>query len=158
MKKACGHGVSADFAGDRHHWEGRAVRLGGAVDNRSRLVSVVIEIPDAYRRTGDRPPLIEGMFVDVLFSTDPPPGAAVIPRSALRPQDKVWVIDPESRLEIRSVQVARAGVDQAIITAGLAAGERICTSNLKYVTSGMPVQVEGDPVLTGPAGEKGGDR
>jgi RND family efflux transporter MFP subunit len=154
--------VSADFAGDRHHWEGRAVRLGGAVDNRSRLVSVVIEIPDPYERVGNRPPLIEGMFVDVLFRAEPPAGAVVIPRTALRPNDQVWVIDPESNLEIREVQVARAGVEQAIITSGLTAGERVCTSNLQYVTNGMPVRIEGEPApARGPAGqdsEKGGDR
>ena len=150
--------VSADFAGARHHWEGRAVRLGGAVDSLSRLVSVVIEIANPYQRSGSRPPLIEGMFVDVLFSADPPDGAVVIPRSALRPNDKVWIIDSENRLQIRDVQVARAGVDQAILTGGLAAGDRVCTSNLQYVTTGMPVRVEGDPLPARPEGEKGGDK
>lgn len=154
--------VSADFAGARHHWEGRAVRLGGAVDSRSRQVSVVIEITAPYQRSGDRPPLIEGMFVDVLFSSTPPAGAVVIPRSALRPNNKVWVVDTENRLQIRDVAVARAGVEQAILTDGLSSGERVCTSNLQYVTSGMPVRVEGDPVPAKPgpdaASEKGGEK
>ena len=152
--------VRADFAGDEHHWQGRAVRLGGAVDSRSRLVSVVVEIPDPYERSGNRPPLIEGMFVDVLFNADPPAGSVVIPRTALRPGDQVWVIDEQGKLRIRDVQVARAGVEQAIITDGLASGDRICTSNLQYVTDGMPVLVEGDPAGTmeksGPDGKKGG--
>jgi RND family efflux transporter MFP subunit len=154
--------VSADFSGARHHWQGQAVRLGGAVDNRSRMVSVVIEIPNPYQRSGSRPSLIEGMFVDVLFSSDPPDGAVVIPRSALRPDDKVWIVDTENRLQIRDVQVARAGVEQAVLTGGLSLGERVCTSNLQYVTSGMPVRVEGDPVPADgakkPAGEKGGEK
>jgi RND family efflux transporter MFP subunit len=137
--------VSADFAGAVHHWEGRAVRLGGAVDPRSRLVDVVIEIPAPYQRVGDRPPLVEGMFVDVLFTSAPPAGSLVIPRTALRPDDQVWVIDAESKLEIRTVRVARAGVHQAVITEGLNPGERVCTSNLQYVTQGMPVRVAGDP-------------
>jgi RND family efflux transporter MFP subunit len=152
--------VSADFAGAEHHWKGRAVRLGGAVDSRSRLVSVVVEIPAPYERSGNRPPLIEGMFVDVLFSTEPPTGSVVIPRTALRPGDQVWVIDEKRNLRIREVQVARAGVEQAIITGGLASGDRVCISNLQYVTDGMPVRVEGDPVPAGdqpsPDGKKGG--
>ena len=152
--------VSADFAGDEHHWQGRAVRLGGAVDSRSRLVSVVVEIPDPYERSGNRPPLIEGMFVDVLFSAEPPAGAVIIPRTALRPGDQVWIIDEKRNLRIRDVLVARAGIEQAIITDGLAAGDRVCTSNLQYVTDGMSVRVEGDPVPAGkkpaPNGEKGG--
>ena len=44
------------------------------------------------------------------------------------------------------VEVSGSGVDQAIITTGLAAGERVTTSNLQYVTQGMPVRVAGDPV------------
>ncbi len=135
--------VSADFAGSRHQWQGRAVRLGGAVDSRSRLVSVVIEISNPYERSGNRPPLIEGMFVDILFNADPPAGSVVIPRTSLRPGDQVWIIDEQGKLRIRDVQVARAGIEQAVITAGLASGERVCTSNLQYVTDGMPVRVEG---------------
>ena len=154
--------VSADFAGARHHWQGRAVRLGGAVDSRSRLVSVVVEIPNPYERSGNRPPLIEGMFVDVLFNADPPAGSVVIPRTALRPGDQVWIIDEKGTLRIRDVQVARADVEQAVITAGLASGERVCISNMQYVTDGMPVLVEGDPAGAGekpdPGGESGGER
>ncbi len=153
--------VSSDFAGAEHHWQGRAVRLGGAVDSRSRLVSVVVEIPDPYERSGNRPPLIEGMFVDVLFSAEPPAGSVVIPRTALRPGDQVWVVDQQGKLRIHDVQVARAGIEQAIITDGLASGDRVCTSNLQYVTDGMPVRVEGDPVPAagkpGPDGKKGGE-
>jgi len=153
--------VSADFAGAEHHWQGRAVRLGGAVDSRSRLVSVVVEIPDPYERSGNRPPLIEGMFVDVLFSAEPPAGSVVIPRTALRPGDQVWVIDQQGKLRIRQVQVARAGIEQAVITDGLASGDRVCISNLQYVTDGMAVRVEGDPVpaaeKSGPDGKKDGE-
>ena len=135
--------VSAEMAGARHDWPGRAVRLGGAVDQRSRQVPVVVEIPDPYRRQGERPPLIEGAFVQVEFTAPPPDGAVVVPRTALRPGDQVWVVDAEDRLRIRDVQVARAGVEQAVITGGLAVGERVCVSNLQYVTDGLPVRVAG---------------
>ena len=154
--------VSAEFAGARHHWDGIAMRLGGAVDNRSRMVPVVVEISDPYRQEGDRPALVEGMFVEVVFTAPPPDGSVVIPRAALRPGDQVWLVDPEDRLRIRTVTVARAGVEQAVISSGLAAGERVCTSNLQYVTDGMPVRVAGDPVPAASAAadvdEKDGDR
>jgi RND family efflux transporter MFP subunit len=148
--------VSAEFAGGRHHWDGKAVRLGGAVDARSRLVPVVVEIPDPYRRAGDRPALVEGMFVEVEFASPPPDGAVVIPRTALRPGDLVWVVDGEDRLDIREVRVARAGVAQVVVTGGLAAGERVCVSNLQYVTPGMPVRVEGEVAAGGDAAAGGG--
>jgi RND family efflux transporter MFP subunit len=150
--------VSARFAGAGHQWTGRAIRLGGAVDARSRLVPVVVEILDPYRRLGDRPALVEGMFVSVTFSTPPQSGSVVIPRTALRPGGDVWVVSPDGKLDIRPVQVARAGTDQAVISAGLAPGERICTSNLQYVTQDMQVRVEGDPAPERPTADKGGDK
>jgi hypothetical protein len=54
-------------------------------------------------------------------------------------------VDDENRLRIRDVAVIRAGVDAAVIADGLRAGERIVTSNLQYVTEGLPVRLEGQP-------------
>lgn len=142
--------VSAKFAGQKHHWPGRAVRLGGAVDTRSRLVPVVIEIPEPYRREGDRPALVEGMFVEVTFRTIPQPGAVTIPREALRPNNVVWVVAADGKLDIRPVTVARAGIERAVISDGLQPGERVCNSNLQYVTQGMIVRVEGQAGKGGP--------
>lgn len=136
--------VGADFGGARHVWQGRAVRLGGAVDARSRLVPVVVEVPNPYEASGKRPPLIEGMFVEVTFTVSTPENTLVIPRTALRPGNEVWVIDTEDNIRIRTVTLARAGVEQAVVSDGLQVGDRICTSNLQYVTDGMPVRIEGN--------------
>ncbi len=138
--------IFADFAGARHQWEGRAVRLGGAVDSRSRLVPVVVEIPNPYEVNGTRPPLVEGMFVEVVFRSTPQNNSLVIPRSALRPNNEVWVITDQHTVNVRTVEVARAGLDEAVINSGLEPGEMICTSNLQYVTEGMPVRLEGEPM------------
>jgi len=159
--------VSADFAGDRHSWAGRAVRLGGAVDSRSRLVPVVVEIRDPYEIVENRPPLVEGMFVEVTFSAPPGDGAVTIPRTALRPGNEVWVVDTDSRIRIRTVSLARAGVEEAVVQEGIEPGEMVCISNLQYVTEGMQVRIEGQPrpAAATPAGgedlataEQGGER
>ena len=55
----------------------------------------------------------------------------------------MMVIDEQGKLRIRDVEVARAGIEQAVIISGLVSGEKVCTSNLQYVTDGMPVRVEG---------------
>jgi hypothetical protein len=138
----------ADFAGRRHHWQGRAVRLAGAIDEQSRLVPVVVEIPDPYRQTGDRPPLVEGMFVTASIRGRALPGTVAIPRSALRADDRIWLVDREGRLEIRDVTVARAGIERAIIAEGLQAGEIVCLSSLQYVSNGMLVRTAADEAAT----------
>jgi RND family efflux transporter MFP subunit len=143
--------ISAEFAGARHTWLGRAVRLGGAVDARSRLVPVVVEVDNPYQQVGDRPPLVEGMFVDAVFRSSLEDDSLVIPRSALRPGNVVWAVNSDSEVEVLPVLVARAGVDQAIITSGVAPGMRLITSNLQFATPGMMVQIEGENA-------KGGER
>jgi RND family efflux transporter MFP subunit len=147
--------ISADFAGQQHHWSGYVARLSGAVDRQSRMVHVIVEIPDPYHQSGDRPPLIEGMFVEARISGISLPEGVTIPRAALREGNKVWVVDDEGVLEIRPVSVARAGIEEAIITANLEPGEKICLSNLQVVSNGMrvrplpaepPAETPGDPV------------
>jgi len=147
--------IRAEYAGAEHRWTGRAVRLGGAVNLHSRLVPVVIEVTEPYALVGERPPLVEGMFVETIFTGEAPAGAVAIPRGALRPGNKVWVVTADETITIRDVTVARAGVEQAILTAGLAAGEEVCVSNLQYVTEGMLVRVAGRP--TAEAADRAGE-
>ncbi len=150
--------VYAEFAGSSHHWEGRAVRLGGAVDSRSRLVPVVVEIKDPYEMVGTRPPLVEGMFVRVLFRGSPPADAVIVPRTALRPDNMVWVVTENRTIEVREVSVARAGIMEAVINTGLEPGEMVCTSNLQYVTENLPVRIEGEKApASAPNTQKGGE-
>ena len=134
--------ITAEFAGAVHTWNGRAVRLGGAVDTRSRLVPVVVEVDNPYQQQGDRPPLVEGMFVQATFAGQPPAGSVIIPRAALRPGDKVWVVQG-GKIHVMEANVVRAGVHQAVIAGGLRPGQKVCTSNLQFVTDGMPVRLEG---------------
>lgn len=133
--------ISADFAGGSHQWQGRVARLGGAIDEQSRMVPVVVEIADPYRPSGNRPPLVEGMFVEVRIAGEPPPGSVAIPRTALRDRDRAWVVDYQGVLEIREVTVARTGIEQAVITSGLRPGDKICLSSLQVVSNGMLVRI-----------------
>ncbi len=145
--------IVAEYAGQEFTWAGYAARLGGAIDKTNRQVPVVVEIDDPFVARGDRPALLTGMFVTAVFEGAPPAGAVVIPREALRPGNKVWVITPERTITIRPVQVARAGTRDAVITDGLAPGEMICTSNLQFVTEGLPIRIQGEK--NGPAKSRG---
>ncbi len=67
--------------------------------------------------------------------------AALIPRSALRENNIVWVVDDSGQLIFRQVEVARLGANQAILRSGLEDGDRVVTSGLKAVTDGMQVRI-----------------
>ena len=66
--------------------------------------------------------------------------AALIPRSALRSNNVVWVVDKNGLLKFRTVTVARLTSDAALVEGGLKEGEMVVVSSLKAVTDGMKVR------------------
>ena len=68
-----------------------------------------------------------------------------MPRLALREGNHVYVVDDDDRLRIRAVEVLREDRDEVVITAGLAAGERVTLSPLRGAVDGMVVRVAEEP-------------
>lgn len=130
--------VRTRFAGRESEWEGRVVRAQGKLDERTRMVDVVILVEKPY---ATRPPLAAGLFVTVEIQGRTIESAAVIPRSALRENDTVWVVDESGKLSFRKVEVARLTTASAILKGGLYSGEMVVTSALKAVTDGMRVRI-----------------
>lgn len=133
----------ADFAGKRYSWQGRIVRTEGEIDPRSRMVHAVARVSDPYARGDDpdRPPLAAGMYVEAEIAGRSVEAVAVIPRSAVRAGDVVLVVDGDDRLRFRPVEILRSTSQEAIVSSGLAEGERLCISSLATVTDGMRVRV-----------------
>jgi RND family efflux transporter MFP subunit len=130
--------VRARIAGRDLTWTGRVDRAEGRLDAGTRLINVVIRVDKPYRR---KPPLAVGLFVQVEISGRRLPDAAVIPRSSLRNNNTVWVVDDAGTLSFRPVKVARLFPDAVYVSEGLQAGEMIVTSPIKTVTDGMRVRI-----------------
>ena len=140
-----GPGVTlrSTFAGETHAWTGRIVRTESEIDPVSRMVHVVAEVEDPYRPWPDldRPPLAVGMYVDAEIEGRRFRQIAVVPRSGLRGRSQVMVVDGESRLSFRDIEILRMTAESIYVRAGLANGERVVVSTLDSPTDGMQVQV-----------------
>lgn len=134
----------AEFAGNTHEWEGRIVRTEGEIDPTTRMVHAVAQVADPYGRGRDprRPPLAVGMYVRAEIEGIRMPGVAEIPRAAVRADGRVLVVDGDSRLRFRDIELARATRDAVVVRAGLTDGERVVVSALDAVTDGMAVRVD----------------
>lgn len=132
--------ISGVFAGERHEWPARVVRTEAEIDPQSRVVNLVAEVRNPYRRKGERPPLSVGMFVDADILGRTVENALVVPRAAFRDPDTVMVVGDDERLTLRDVEVVRAGRDEVVVRSGLESGERVCISPLDTVTDGMRVR------------------
>ncbi len=131
--------VIADFAGARHTWAGRVVRAQGRIDSTSRMVNVVVEVADPFETSGQQPPLVPGMFVEVEIKGKSLDGVIPVPRYAVHNADEVWVAR-DGQLWIQKVEIARQDKNYTYVTAGLASGAAIVTSPLEVVTNGMKIR------------------
>jgi len=129
--------VRARIGGRDLSWAGGVVRAEGKLDERTRMINVIIRVDKPY---ATRPPLAMGLFVTVEIEGRRLPKAAVIPRPALHENEVVWVVDEENRLRFRKVDVARVQGNEVVVEAGLKDGERVVITPLKAVTHGMAVR------------------
>jgi RND family efflux transporter MFP subunit len=131
----------ADFAGRRHHWQGRIVRVEGEIDPQTRMVHAVAQVDDPYGRGAetDRMPLAVGLFVEAEIEGLEISDLYVVPRSAVR-GTQVLIVDDEDRLRFRDVEILRNDRENVYIASGLGPGERVCVSTLQAVSDGMKVR------------------
>jgi RND family efflux transporter MFP subunit len=131
--------VKAMVAGKKVAWQGRVVRSEGSINALTRMHNVVVQVEKPYAAL---PPLAAGQFVEIDIFGRTIEHAAVIPRTAMREDQTVWVADPEeNRLYFRKVDVARSNHEGVIIEGGLSDNEKVVVSSLKAVSDGMKVRI-----------------
>jgi RND family efflux transporter MFP subunit len=134
--------LRARFAGREHEWSGRVVRTEGEIDAKSRMVHVVARVDDPYGgpEADDRPAFAVGLFVHAEIAGPLAENVIVLPREAMRNEDRILVVDADDRLRYRGVEVLRIDRDDVLIRADIAASERIVLSPLQVAVEGMKVR------------------
>ncbi len=123
-----------------HKWQGRIVRTNARIDEMTRLIYAIAEVKDPYGAGADNnTPIAVGMFVGAEIASPNSQMALSLPRDALHSNDKVYVVNDESRLEIRTVDVLSTSKDTVLINSGINAGEKVVTSTLTAPFDGMKV-------------------
>ncbi len=138
-----GHPVrlSAFVGGKENSWLGHIVRTQAVIDQQTRLVYAIAEVVDPYGTTSESGmPLAVGLFVTAEIKSARTQDSFVIPRLALRNADKVYVINDEDKLEIRTVEVLSTSTERVLLTAGVENGERVVTSTIPSAVDGMQVK------------------
>jgi RND family efflux transporter MFP subunit len=148
--------LSAEYGGQVITWEARLVRTEGALDPRTRMLTVVARVDDPYGRTAEevRPVLPVGLFVNAVIEGREVADVFEVPRSALRRGSRVLVVDDENRLHFRPVEILRTDGERSWIRSGLEVGERVVTSPIEIVTDGMKVRTT-ENTRTGSAAARG---
>jgi multidrug efflux pump subunit AcrA (membrane-fusion protein) len=119
-------------------WQGRFVRASEGLDSKTRTVGIVVAVDDSYHQAvpGVRPPLLKNMFVEVELRGKPHSNRLIIPRSALHSK-QVYIVNSESRLEKRSIEIDFWQGHFVAIKKGLQKGEQVIVSDLIPAIEGM---------------------
>ncbi len=131
--------VIADMAGKAMMWKGKVARSSGLVDDRTRMIDVIVRIEGPYSKI---PPLTVGLFVNVKMEGTLLENAVLIPRSAIHQGNIVWTVDDNGTIRFKKVTIAKTEGRCAIVSSGLADGDLIVTSYHKIITEGMKVRTE----------------
>ena len=127
--------LSADYGGQTREWYGKIVRAEAEIDTSSRMVQLVARVESAE----DSRDLSVGLFVTAEIAGLAVENIVRLPRSAIRNDNQVLVVDTENRLRFRDIQPLRLYKDNVLINAGLIPGERVCVSTVQTAIEGMAV-------------------
>ena len=127
--------LSADYGGQVRQWFGKIVRAEAEIDTSSRMVHLVARVESSK----DSQDLSVGLFVTAEIAGLAVENIVRLPRSAIRNDNQVLVVDTENRLRFRDIQPLRLYRDNVLIHAGLNPGERVCISTVQTAIDGMAV-------------------
>lgn len=138
--------LTARFGGEDYTWDGRIVRTEGEIDARTRMINAIAQVQDPYgqQRGAGRPPLAVGMFVRAEIQGKRARGMVRLPRSVLRGEDTVYVVDRGGTLRFRTIDVFRRERDSVLIRSGIESDEQVCVSPLEAAVDGMTVRISAE--------------
>ena len=127
--------LTAEYGGRTLNWAGKIVRTEAEIDTASRMVQLVARV----ETQANQPGLSVGLFVNAEISGIAVEDVVVLPRSSLRNENQVLIVDGENKIRFRTVTPLRLYQDSVLIADGLVEGDRVCVSTLQTAIEGMNV-------------------
>jgi len=126
---------------------GRVARLLPDLSKEGRMARLLIEVADPLdlqAKDEKQPMLLIGEFVRVSIEGEELHNVYRVPRSALRNDREVWIVDGESKLAIRPVKTIWRDQDSVVVQDGFKPGEALVISEIPAPVAGMDLRVEQD--------------
>ncbi|MCK5830663.1 MAG: efflux RND transporter periplasmic adaptor subunit [Methylococcales bacterium] len=141
--------IHAAIGGKKYTWVGRVVRTEGSVDRATRQVFVIVQIDNPYQHHSDnRPPLEIGQFVKADIQGKILDNTYALPRSAVQGNNTIMIVDKDSRLQRKTIDVIWETKDQLLIQKGLEPNEQLCTTYVPYAANNAKVKIAPPPTST----------
>ncbi|MBT7333688.1 MAG: efflux RND transporter periplasmic adaptor subunit [Gammaproteobacteria bacterium] len=127
--------LTTQYGGKQLTWSGKIVRTEAEIDITSRMVHLVARVT----QNNEENPLSVGLFVDAVIEGLAAEEIVVLPRSALRNDNQVLLVDENNQLRFQAIEILRLYQDNVLVKAGLTDGDRVCLSPIQTAIEGMSV-------------------
>jgi RND family efflux transporter MFP subunit len=135
--------LNANVGGVPHVWNGKVIRAEG-VDASTQQLNIIARIDEPFAQ--DKPQLRIGQFVNAKIAGRVLDDVFVVPRAAVREDREVLLVNGQSQLERREVNIAWADDETAAIKDDGLTGAVLVTTAMSTVTNGTPVRATVDGV------------
>ncbi len=139
--------LTGRYGDEEHIWRGKLVRTEASIDPISNTVQTIIRVQQPVAGAGSLGafsaaviPLPIGLFVQADIQGRQVDNIISLPRSVIRNNNQVLVVNAENQMSFRDVTIYRLEEDRVLISGGLFPGEFICISPIQAVVDGMTVQ------------------
>lgn len=137
--------VIQDLGGVSIVREGHVLRLLGNLDPNGRMARVLVGVDDPLGIHQELPfPLLIGSYVRVDFEGPVLEDIVLLPRRALREENKVWVKNSNNQLEVRAVDVIQKDEEFVYIREGLEENDQVVVSPIAIPIPGMLLQTSNE--------------
>jgi RND family efflux transporter MFP subunit len=133
------------YGGTQHSWRGKLRRVEASIDTQSNSVQTIIKVnqPSMGETNSGKTNQIAlpiGLYVQAEITGREADNIIALPRSVIRNNNQVLVVDAENKMYLRDIEILRLEADRVLISGGILPGERICISPIQAVYDGMSVQ------------------
>lgn len=132
--------LRGNLAGTERAWEARIVRTSGVIDPSTRMVNLIARVENPFEATADGIGMQAGIFVSAEIEGREVRDVFILPREALRRDDRVFVADESGPLRIRRVGVVTTRESTVIVSTGLSEGDLVILSPIETPVDGMEVR------------------
>lgn len=124
---------------------GKVIGLVGNIAPETRMAKLLISVPDPLGLKPDNSqsmPMLLGAWVDVEIIGRVIEEVVVLPQSAVREGDQVWILGPDNRLVIQPIEILLARPDDTVLVKnGLIGGEQVIISRISAPLPGMQLRL-----------------
>ncbi|PCJ74302.1 MAG: efflux transporter periplasmic adaptor subunit [Rhodobacteraceae bacterium] len=125
------------LVGEDQTWNADVIRIANGIDPATRTVRVVLSVQQSDNMADpvENPPLPKGMYVEGILRFMAREPRMVVPQEAIH-EGWVYLVDADSRLERRAVEVGYYQDGMAILLSGLNAGETVILDDIVPAIAG----------------------